>query len=150
MQEDQESLKAGFRRIAEQEAVTRAEVIRAYARYRPEVGHKMLLSEFMALGLYRHKRVAQGFVGTRAATEFAREVNFRPHKRGLVSDKLLFDAALRGLGYPVPEIQAIFGAKKLPPPIRALDHKGAVERFLRREARYPVFGKPLWGRTATT
>ena len=148
MTENPDTLKAGFDRIAIKDGISRAQVLAAYARYRPEVGHKMLLSEFMALGLYRHEKVPAGFIGTREASEFARWANFRPHKRGLVADKLLFDGMLRGLGFPVPEVQAIFGAKKLPPPIRALDHKGAVTKFLRQHARYPVFGKPLSGQNS--
>jgi len=43
--------------------------------------------------------VPDGFIGTREASKFALAVNFQPHKRGLVDDKLLFDATLRGGGF---------------------------------------------------
>ncbi len=149
MEENPDTLAAGFRRIKAEDGMSRARLLRAYAAYRPRDGHKMLLSEFMALDLHRHDKVPEGYVGTREAAEFARRINFQPHKRGLVADKLLFDAALRGLGFAVPPIQAIFGAKHLPPPVRSLGHKQAIGRFLREEARYPLFGKPLSGQNST-
>ncbi len=143
-----ETLNAGFKQIRADYGVSQAQVLAAYARYHPQSGRKMLLSEFMALGLWQHKTVPDGFIGTREASEFALSVNFQPHKRGMVADKLLFDAALRGLGFPVPTLQAVFGAKKLRPPVQTLGHKGEVAQFLRQGASYPVFGKPRSGQNS--
>jgi len=149
MDENPDTLKAGFRRIKAEDGMGHAQVLKSYAAYSPEAGHKMLLSEFMALDLHRHETVPAGYIGTREAAEFARAVNFQQHKRGLVTDKLLFDGTLRGLGFPVAPIQAIFGAKSLPPPIHTLENRQAMDAFLRHHASYPIFGKPLAGQNST-
>ena len=94
MDEIPETLKAGFQHIRAESGLSQTQVLKAYARYRPEAGRKMLLSEFMALKLWQHKTVPAGYIGTREASEFALKINFQPHRRGLVQDKLLFYAAL--------------------------------------------------------
>ena len=72
MDENPDTLQAGFRRIKAGAGLGRSQVLRAYGRYRPQNGHKMLLSEFMALDLWRHDPVPEGYIGTREAAEFAR------------------------------------------------------------------------------
>ncbi len=148
MQDETATLAAGFQRIKADSGLSRAQVLRAYAAYRPETGHKMLLSEFMALGLYRDKRVPSGFIGAQEAALFARRMNFQTHKRGLVADKLLFDGALRGLNFPVAPLQACFGAKSLPAPVHSLKTRADIAAFLYQKARYPLFGKPLSGQNS--
>jgi len=148
MEEIPETLNAGFQQIRAQSGLSRMQVLKAYARYAPQGVRKMLLSEFMALGLWQHKTVPDGYIGTREASEFALNVNFKPERRGLVMDKLLFDSTLRGLGFPVPALQASFGAKKLRPPVQSLGHKGELARFLREEASYPIFAKPRSGQNS--
>jgi len=148
VQDDTASLAAGFQRIKAEEGLSRTDILRAYARYSPDLGDKMLLSEFMALGLYNQAEVAPGFIGAKEAALFARRMNFQTHKRGLVADKLLFDGALRGLGFPVAPLQAVFGAKILPPPVHSLQNRNDIGRFLLHEAQYPLFGKPLSGQNS--
>ena len=148
MSEIPETLNAGFRQIHAESGLSRTALLKAYARYAPKAGRKMLLSEFMALGLWRCETVPEGYIGTREAAEFSLRVNFKPDKRGLVGDKLLLDAALRGLGFPVPGLQAAYGTKKLRPPVQTLAHKGALAQYLRHGAIYPIFGKPRSGQNS--
>ncbi|NND99148.1 MAG: hypothetical protein HKN47_17665 [Pirellulaceae bacterium] len=58
-------------------------------------------------------------------------------------DKPLLTATLTGLGLPTPETQAIVHASRTFAGAAALRNREDVCRFLRQEARYPIFGKPF-------
>jgi len=117
-------------------------ILRQYFKHRLK-GNRVLLSEYLALRLYQSDQ-AGDFIGVQGAAELALAVNFKSHRRALVQDKLLFDGMLRGLGFPVPELQAVYGKR----PVRGLPNlrnAGAFADFLAGPARYPLFCKPLRG-----
>ena len=59
-------------------------------------------------------------------------------------DKLMTYALFRGLGLPFPEVQAFFHpGTRTCGAIPALRTPAAAADFLRRDARYPLFGKPV-------
>ena len=64
---------------------------------------------------------------------------------GVTQDKLLFHAAMRGAGLPVPEVVAVVHPSRCLPGARALATCEQVEAFLRDGARYPLFAKPIDG-----
>jgi hypothetical protein len=60
----------------------------------------------------------------------------------IANDKPTLTALLRGHELPIPETQAMRHADRTFPGAVALRNKADVERFLRKEGRYPLFGKP--------
>ncbi len=130
-------------RVAQRSSgLSRLMILRKYFKHRLK-GNRLLLSEYLALGLYQSHK-AGDFIGVRGATELALAVNFKSHRRALVQDKLLFDGMLRGLGFPVPDLQAVYGKR----PVRGipnLHNAAAFADFLTGRARYPLFCKPLRG-----
>ncbi len=60
----------------------------------------------------------------------------------IANDKPTITALLRGHDLPIPETQAMRHAVRSFPGAKALQSKSDVERFLRTEARYPIFTKP--------
>lgn len=61
----------------------------------------------------------------------------------LAEDKLAISALLRKHGVAIPETQAIYHSTKTFPGAELLRTQEQVLRFLRRDARYPLFGKPV-------
>ena len=57
-------------------------------------------------------------------------------------DKPTLTALLRGHDLPIPKTQAMRHADRTFPGAAALRNRADVERFLRKEARYPLFTKP--------
>jgi hypothetical protein len=60
----------------------------------------------------------------------------------IADDKPTLTALLRGHDLPIPETQAMRHADRTFPGAKALCDERDVERFLRSEARYPIFTKP--------
>jgi len=61
----------------------------------------------------------------------------------IARDKPLMTAMLRGLGLPVPETQAIVHRSRTFAGAVPLRDRDDVCRFLREQADYPIFGKPI-------
>ena len=61
----------------------------------------------------------------------------------IANDKPTLTALLRGHDLPIPETQAMQHADRTFPGAKPLRDKNDVERFLRTEARYPIFTKPI-------
>ncbi|MBI1418127.1 MAG: hypothetical protein GC146_12970 [Limimaricola sp.] len=105
----------------------------------------LLLSEYLDYGLdTQPAAVARDYLGAYGAMKLAFRLNQLSNRRGLVADKLLFDAMLRGAGLPVPELRAVYGR---PPPmgVPRLHAAAGIERLLRADGALPVFGKPAMG-----
>lgn len=66
-----------------------------------------------------------------------------PSVRGVVGNKFLFSALIRQLGFRGTETQAVVATSGRFGATVTLTSAQALERFLRDEARYPLFGKPL-------
>ena len=64
---------------------------------------------------------------------------------GVTQDKLLFQAAMLGVGLPVPEVVAVVHPTRCLPGARVLATREQVEAFLRDGAPYPLFAKPIDG-----
>ena len=60
----------------------------------------------------------------------------------IANDKPTFTALLRGHDLPIPETQAMRHKVRTFPGALTLHAKADVERFLRQQADYPLFGKP--------
>ena len=60
----------------------------------------------------------------------------------IANDKPTLTALLRGHDLPIPETQAMRHKDRAFPGAVSLRNKADVERFLRKEAKYPIFGKP--------
>jgi putative polysaccharide biosynthesis protein len=60
----------------------------------------------------------------------------------IANDKPTLTALLRGHDLPIPETQAMRHKDRSFPGAVSLRNKSDVERFLRKEAKYPIFGKP--------
>jgi hypothetical protein len=64
---------------------------------------------------------------------------------GIAHDKLATYALLQGLGLPVPETRALYSARRRFGAVPTMTEPAALVAFLRREATYPLFGKPATG-----
>lgn len=65
--------------------------------------------------------------------------------RAFVCNKLLYTQLLDQLGLPTAQTQALVRTSKFVGRLRTLQNAEALERFLGKDATYPVFGKPLFG-----
>ncbi|QDT13680.1 sugar-transfer associated ATP-grasp domain-containing protein [Planctomycetes bacterium K23_9] len=63
--------------------------------------------------------------------------------RLVAKDKPVLTAMLSGLGLPVPETQALYHANRTVGGAIALRNQNDIHRFLRKQAQYPMFGKPF-------
>jgi hypothetical protein len=61
-------------------------------------------------------------------------------------DKLLFHAVMQGLGYPTPEILAVYHRSRASGRVPSLRSAAELAAFLRDGMRYPCFAKPVLGR----
>lgn len=105
------------------------------------------LPEFYALGLFDPEMSAQdkkAYVGVEASYRVNRAMSPMDlvGVRFFVGDKVMYTALLHELGFRTTETQAVASAERLFGRIPALRDPAAVERFLREDARYPLFAKP--------
>jgi hypothetical protein len=63
----------------------------------------------------------------------------------IAHDKLAFYALLRGQGLPLPENRALFHAFRRSGDLPVLETPSALADYLRTQAAYPVFAKPVTG-----
>jgi len=96
--------------------------------------------EYFMYGLYDDRRFSPD-----AKATFLGQNNLlvRSPWAKISKDKPNLTALLRGLDLPVPETQAIVHPTRSVPGAIALRDCQSVQRFLRDEARYPIFGKPF-------
>ncbi len=90
------------------------------------------------------------YVGDRGS--FALNMRLAPpavtHMRGFLGDKLAFTTYAAGLGLPTTRVQAAFSPSRGFGALKTLRSAAEVEGFLRTEARFPLFGKPIRGQQA--
>ncbi len=102
----------------------------------------MTYAEWLAYGLdARPARDARDFFGTLGAARLALRVNRLSNRRGLVGDKLLFDALMRGAGLEVPDLLAVFG-RPAPIGVPRLQGLEQLRDLFTDPANFPLFGKP--------
>ncbi|MBK1635479.1 sugar-transfer associated ATP-grasp domain-containing protein [Rhodovulum adriaticum] len=68
--------------------------------------------------------------------------------RGFLRDKVVFTGLLRQLGLATTETQAVVAVDRRMGTMPCLRSVEDIERFLRDQARYPLFGKPVRGSRA--
>jgi hypothetical protein len=121
-----------------------ARILPGYLRAQPR-RNGLMLSEYLALGL--HKRPVsetRQFLGAYGAALLALKLNRLSNRRGLIADKLLFDALLRGAGLPAMECRAVFG-RPAPPGVLWLANVEDLRRFVAKAEPEQLFGKPVSG-----
>lgn len=133
-----------MRRARRETGKSRWAIVRGWLRLRRS-GRRLLFSEYLAFGLYRDDAKPGAFLGVIEATRLSLALNHRSHRRALVRDKLLFDAILRGMGYPVPRLQAMLSPHDHGAGFVSLTTARGVLDFLEKEADYPIFCKPVRG-----
>ena len=106
--------------------------------------------EYYAAGLFRPTldAAARGaFVGTLGNLRLNRATTSAASRQmtSFHADKLMLAALLSGFGVPTPETQAVFAAQRQFGALPVLRDAGQIATFLRSDARYPVFAKPLRG-----
>lgn len=105
----------------------------------------LLYSEFRRFGLAGRPRAeARLWLGAYGAAKLALRLNRNWGRRGIVGDKLLFDALMAGAGLPVPELRAVFGR---PPPLGVprIGDEAGFRQLLSDPGALPLFGKPALG-----
>ncbi len=90
---------------------------------------------------------AKQFIGAYGAARLALCINRLSNQRGLVADKLLLGATLRGAGLNAPDVRAVFG-RPAPPGAERLLSPEDLRRLLNRMDDLPLFGKPVSGQRA--
>lgn len=68
--------------------------------------------------------------------------------RGFLGDKLALTLLMQALGLPTTRIQAAFAPHRGFGQLRSLRDAAEIAEFLRHEARFPLFGKPIKGAQA--
>jgi hypothetical protein len=63
----------------------------------------------------------------------------------LAHDKLVFYAAMKGLGFPIPNTQAVFHQNRAFGTAELCTDAASLKTFLLEKAQYPLFGKPISG-----
>jgi len=105
----------------------------------------LLLSEYISHGLSRRPTAdARTYLGAYGAAKLALKINRLSNRRGLVSDKMLFDAMLRGSNLPAPTLKAVFG-RPVPPGTLRITDAASLRRLLVTPGAVPLFGKPATG-----
>lgn len=115
--------------------------------------NQMTALEYYDFQLYRPSLTAgqkREFVGDRGT--FALNLKLAPptltHMRNFLSDKLGFTTMIGALGLRTTTAQAAFSPTRGFGLLRTLRNAADVETFLRTEARFPLFGKPVRGAQA--
>jgi hypothetical protein len=108
---------------------------------------RVSFQDYVKLRLFDHAFYAgndrRQVVGQRRNRWLAFHANYRHDWMGMFEDKLASASYLAAFGLPVPETRAVFrDGLKAPSPALCRD-RGELRCFLRREASYPLFGKPL-------
>jgi hypothetical protein len=102
--------------------------------------------EYFFMGLYEGERIdaaeRRRFMGDRARVVLHREA-IEIEWLAATYDKLLFLLAMRGQGLPVPRVHALFHPGRNFADARCLIDADALAGWLREEAAYPFFSKPV-------
>ena len=102
--------------------------------------------EYYYYHLYDQKRYTEAerraFIGHIGRRKIATFLN-HPRSVILADDKLVSYTFLKGLGFPVPRILALFHPNRTHGEVPALRTPDTVQAFLSEGMTYPCFGKPL-------
>jgi hypothetical protein len=105
---------------------------------------KLQPSEYFLYRLYEDERVPadakKTFLGTDRLAQLLSALDM-PWPQ-IANDKPTLTALLAGYGLPIPETQAMRHRDRTFPGAMSLRTKSDIERFLRKEAVYPIFTKP--------
>lgn len=105
-------------------------------------------AEYYYYGLYDDSRFSAAdkarFIGLEAQNRILTQCTDRMWW-GLLHDKLVFQHVLQGDGIAMPRIEATYHRTRTFPGAVSLPTQDDLARFLRADARYPLFGKPFDG-----
>ena len=109
---------------------------------------KLRGDEYYEYRLYDNSRFSwhekQQFLGRKMENHFVRIFGM-DRWSGLAHDKYLFNIVYDALGFPVPEILALYEKPGRATAHTMLCHEKDLENFLRSNTRYPFVSKPLFG-----
>jgi hypothetical protein len=105
-------------------------------------------AEYYAAGLFHpgyDSAARREFVGTLGNLALNNSLSSPARKTSqhVLYNKLLFGALLAGFGLRTPETQAVFARKRRFGALPVLRSAAEIEAFLRRDARFPIFAKPM-------
>lgn len=108
---------------------------------------KIALPEYYELGLFdseMDRSAKRAYVGVEASYDVNAAMSPRDlvGARFFVADKPVYTALLHELGFRTTETQAVASAERLLGNIPTLATPAAVQAFLKKDARYPLFAKP--------
>jgi hypothetical protein len=105
---------------------------------------KLQPSEYFLYHLYDDQRFSpdakKTFLGADRLAQLLHALDMPWPK--IAHDKPTLTALLRGHDLPIPETQAMRHTDRTFPGATSLRSKSDVERYLQKEAKYPIFGKP--------
>ncbi|MCU0826747.1 MAG: hypothetical protein MUE52_04930 [Tabrizicola sp.] len=109
--------------------------------------HRIYSNDYFKFGLFRtdiSPAEKEAFVSEGEMTRINRALAAPAEMSlaGLLESKILTGLVLRAAGLPTSETVAVAIGRPVPLPFASLTGADAVERFLREEAPYPIFGKP--------
>ena len=109
---------------------------------------KLRGDEYYEYRLYDASRFSwqekQEFLGRKMENHFVRIFGMNRWS-GLAHDKYLFNVAYDALGFPVPEIIALYEKTERAIPHKMLCSEEDLEKFIRSNTKYPFVSKPLFG-----
>jgi hypothetical protein len=110
---------------------------------------KLSVAEYYNYGLYNDRLLSSSgkreFIGGRRTEELYRQFNDR-FWYAIANDKLVCYSILQGLNLPFPKLYTIFHPNgRFFGSVRCFRHASCLADYLRREAPYPFFSKPVHG-----
>lgn len=112
------------------------------------LGGKLSPEEYYYYNLFDDEQLSleekKKFVGKKQQTPLYLACN-TPTWWSIAHDKLAFYAVMKGFGFPVPEIQAVLDMRRKFGSAQICRNRPQIVEFLRNQARYPIFGKPVSG-----
>jgi hypothetical protein len=135
-----------LQRAAEQSGRSVWQIALEVLRYRVQ-RHRIYSNDYFKFGLFRTDLSAAekaAFVSEGEMTRINRALAAPTDMSlaGLLESKIMTGLVLRAAGLPTSETIAVVMRRPVRLPCQVLTNAEAVERFLREEAPYPIFGKP--------
>lgn len=113
-------------------------------------GTKLRPNEYYDFQVYDKRLTAAQraeFIGVKASTELSAKMSpdTLPVMGKFLSNKVMLTNTLKSFGVPTTQTQAVAHKDRAFGDVPALRTEEEVMRFLREDAVYPIFAKPLWG-----
>jgi len=107
---------------------------------------KLSQDEFFRYRIYDKENLSiderSAFIGQIAVNMANHSINKAMTSTNIVDQKIVYCAALRGLGLKAPVLQAMVRTNQRETAFRTISSVEEFAKFMRTEARFPLFGKP--------